>query len=206
VSTDVSPNRGGAPAGNRNRMQSGLSAVRGWLTIGSLPKGASYIRRTLGRMRTELESAVLAMHGEITPYHAALIQSATRHEARSMLAGRWLRLEGAKASLADRLSLLATVTNASDARDKCLEKLGLDKRPGANPWAALDADSREPAAPAERAEPDIPPPLGEAPAADGLQAASAPNATAGRVGAANILRHAVDNRHKNGDGATEGQQ
>jgi hypothetical protein len=47
--------------------------------------------------------------------------------------------------LAERLALLSTIGNATDSRDKCLEKLGLNMKPDNDPWKILDRQSREPA-------------------------------------------------------------
>jgi len=121
--------------GNRNRMTHG---IRGWLTIGSLPKGASYVRRIVGEFRRQIESGVLTVSGELTPYASALCQSATRHEARALLAGRWMRQQGEGLPLSDRLALLKAIADATDARDRCLEKLGLNAMPKeSDPWKML---------------------------------------------------------------------
>jgi hypothetical protein len=129
----------GAPAGNRNRT---LHGVRGWAMIGSYPKGCSHVRRYVGRMRVELETAVHALCGSVSIYQAALIQSACRHEGRALLLTRWLRTESAcstkaasepqaKAealSVTERLSILKEIGNATDSRDKCIRALGLDQQ------------------------------------------------------------------------------
>lgn len=84
--------KGGAPAGNRNHLRHGTVS---FLMTGRLPPGASYIRRALGRLRVELETAVRNQHGgELSIYHASLVQSALRHEARACLLTRYLRLMG----------------------------------------------------------------------------------------------------------------
>lgn len=131
------PNRGGAPAGNRNATTHGS---RGWLALGSLPKGASYVRRLLGEMRRRLETAVLDNSGELGAYELAVVQTACRHEGRALLAGRWLRLEGDSLDVSVRLALLNTIGSASDSRDKCLRLLGLDLKRAANPWASIDSE------------------------------------------------------------------
>jgi hypothetical protein len=120
-----------APLGNRNSM---LHGTRGALSLGRYPKGCSYIRRIIGMFRMQLETSVQDSHDSIGVYHAALIQSACRHETRALLLNRWLR-EQPDASLADKLALMRDITNASDSRDKCLEKLGLSKSAkDENPW------------------------------------------------------------------------
>jgi hypothetical protein len=121
-----------APVGNQNRTVHG---VRGYLALGSLPRGARYIRRLIGELRTALESAVSeANGGEISIYHGALIQSACRHEGRALLLSRYLRIEPDLA-LAERLAILKEIGTASDSRDKCLKAFGLDAVKSSDPWA-----------------------------------------------------------------------
>jgi hypothetical protein len=133
-----------APPKNRNRMTHG---VRGWLSIGSYPKGGSHVRRIVGVLRTELEKAVLAVHGELTPLASALIQSATRHEGRALLLGRYLRIDG-ELKLAEKLAALKEIGAATDARDRCLEKLGLNAMPQQrSPWNMLHDPPGVPPAP-----------------------------------------------------------
>ena len=110
-----------------------------YLALGSLPKGASYIRRLIGQFRGALEQAVRDKEGEITIYSTALVQSACRHEGRAQLMTRWLRLTEPKLTLTDRLAVLREIGAATDARDRCLRTLGLDKRPEADPLTTLYA-------------------------------------------------------------------
>lgn len=113
--------------GNRNAEKHG---VYGYLTIGSLPRGASYIRRALGRFEATLRETVAQDRGEIGVYHAALIQTACRHEARAQLLTRWLRkadAAGEKVGLLDRMAIMREIGAASDARDRSLRGLGLDR-------------------------------------------------------------------------------
>ena len=130
-----------ANKGNRNRTTHG---VYGYLAIGSLPKGASYIRRLLGQFRASLDSAVQEKCGEIGVYSAALIQSACRHEARAQLLTRWLRTAEGELPLAERLSVLREIGKATDSRDSCLQKLGLDRTEAYDPWAAIYAEPIQP--------------------------------------------------------------
>ena len=132
-----------APKGNRNRTTHG---VHGYLAIGSLPKGASYIRRSLGQFRLALENSVQDKEGEICLYNAALIQSSVRHEARAQLLTRWLRKPGKDSdakqpglSFTERLAVLREIGSATDARDKCLQRLGLDQRQQTDIWSVLEA-------------------------------------------------------------------
>ena len=132
-----------APKGNRNRTTHGK---HGYLATGSLPKGASYIRRSLGQFRLALENSVQDKEGEICLYNAALIQSSIRHEARAQLLTRWLRKPGKGSdakqpglSFMERLAVLREIGSASDARDKCLQRLGLDQSRRTDIWSVLEA-------------------------------------------------------------------
>ena len=78
-------NRGGAPKGNANRLRHGLRGC------GALPAGCSYIRRSLDEFRRQLEGEMLVRHGIVNLFAAACIQSAMRHERRSMLLQKILR-------------------------------------------------------------------------------------------------------------------
>ena len=118
--------------GNRNATRNGKY---GWLAIGSLPVGASYVRRCVGKLRRELEIAVQSQDGELGAYKAGLCQSAARHEGRALLAVRWLRERGDRMNDMERLAYLKEIGAATDARDRCLRALGLDKP--ADPFAGL---------------------------------------------------------------------
>lgn len=127
--------KAGAPRGNRNAFKHG---VYGFLALGRLPAGASYVARQLNELRRALTAAVEAAHGEVTLHKASLIQTVCRAEGRAVLLGRWLRDAGSL-PLADRLALLHESAAAVEARDKAIRALKIDQasdRP--NPWAALN--------------------------------------------------------------------
>jgi len=54
-----------------------------------------------------------------------------------MLAARWLRVGGDSLPLSEKLALTKAVCDATDARDKCLDRLGLDRRHAATITATL---------------------------------------------------------------------
>lgn len=110
------------PPRNRNAAK---HYVHSYLAQGRLPKGASYTTRLMYEFRHQLEAVVSQKHGEVTLFHAALIQTAIRHESRAQLLQRWLRTEEGL-TLAERVTLLQQIGAASDSRDKCLEKMGLN--------------------------------------------------------------------------------
>lgn len=140
--------RAGAPAGNKNAMRHGLRC-------GSLTKADRDIANVVSILRQHLENAVVRQHGEVSILHAAYIQSCTRHEMRAMLVQKWLRGEGAALPVLDRLPFLKQISDASDQRDRCLEKLGLNRSerplwgeafttPQASPAADPTATTSEP--------------------------------------------------------------
>jgi hypothetical protein len=114
--------KGGAPFSNRNATKLGL---RGFIATGSLPKGASWIRRVLGEYSRSLLEAVLAVHGSVGLYETALVQSATRLEAECLLSGRWLKLDYDSLTVMQRVELRRSISAASQQRDRILERLGL---------------------------------------------------------------------------------
>jgi hypothetical protein len=109
---------------SRGSITTGLSSS---LTTGRWPRGASYVQRLVSGLRRDLERA-LAKQGERAEiWQAAVIQTACRHEARALLLQRKLR-EQADALTVEQFSmLLRDLSAASDARDRCLKMLGLDK-------------------------------------------------------------------------------
>lgn len=112
--------RGGAPIGNANALKHGLRC-------GRLPAGCGHIGNAISMFRRTLETESLSVHGELSILHRALINSACRHEQRAQLLQRWLRKEAGTLKTMDKATLLAQQSAATDQRDKCLERLGLDR-------------------------------------------------------------------------------
>ena len=121
------------------------------LVVGRLPPGCSWVKLTVSRLRRTLEAEVKSAKGKLGVQDAALCQSAARHEATALLAGRWLRKRwgdvggdgrvaeqwttgngqaALKGSIAmddgQRLAWLLAIGRATDARDRCIRQLGLD--------------------------------------------------------------------------------
>jgi hypothetical protein len=90
----------------------------------------------IGRLRAALETAVREQSGEVSIVAAATIQSAVRHETVALLAARWLRQRAEAMTDADRLNYARAIAAASDARDKCIKTLGIE-RSKADVWAAI---------------------------------------------------------------------
>ena len=96
-------------------------------TTGRLPKGCAYVQRTVNALRRVLEQAVVDRHGDLSTYHAATVQTACRHECRALLWQRWLRERAATMATMELLAVTKEIAAASDARDRCLRSLGIDK-------------------------------------------------------------------------------
>lgn len=155
--------KGGAPVGNRNRQRSGVAA---FAKTGQLPRGCSNIAKQVNVIREMLEIAVQQRHGQISVYHALLIQSCLRHEARAGMLTRWLRLvckDGeTPENLTERLAVARELSASTDSRDRCLKLLQIDSIPDAEDgeamWAEFDkrrkAEAKRLARQARTIEPD----------------------------------------------------
>lgn len=117
-----------APIANKNAATHGAYS---YLALGSLPKGASYIRRLTGKLRIQLTQAVQDTGRTAGVMEAAWINSACRHEGRAQLLQRYLRLEDLPITL--RIQLLKEIGFATSARDRAIERLDLRRAPLA-PW------------------------------------------------------------------------
>ena len=130
---------GGQPGNKGNtlpKLANGNAKKHGIYSLGKLPAGASYVRKIIGKFRSELEKAVLDKHGEIDVMRSATIQTACRHEQVALLAGRWLRNHIGEMTHAERLTYLKTVADASERRDKAIKSLEIEKSTH-DPWAEI---------------------------------------------------------------------
>jgi hypothetical protein len=133
-------NKGGAPKGNRSAIRNGARSF----VLGRYPAGCSYIARSTHLLRSQLRSAVATQDGSTSVWSEAVIASACQHEGRRLLLLRWLRLEGDKLGTLDRATLLDRIGKATDQRDRCLQLLGLDKKPEPD-WYAMIPEPSQPA-------------------------------------------------------------
>lgn len=128
--------------GNQARTLHGLRAS-------GLPRSAAYLGGQLRAFRRYLRDELAERGIAVRVYQEAIIQSAVRHETRALLAAKWLRDQDGDLKLEQRIQLLATISMATDARDKCLDRLGLDKADARQTIDVLystatgDADERE---------------------------------------------------------------
>jgi hypothetical protein len=114
------PRRGGAPARNQNRTTHSIFGI-------GLPSGTSHIAGRLNALRRELGRLVEARHGDVSLYHAAVIDGAVKWERLAQLAGRWLRKEGEKLSPQEKLSFAEKIAKAAVERNRAIATLGLDR-------------------------------------------------------------------------------
>lgn len=134
--------------GNRNALKNGLHRT---LAIGGLPSGMTYVRRLVNEFRRAVEAATLATCGEVDLFHSAVVQTCCRHEQRSLLAQRWLRTAQGL-TIDQQLALSREIGQASEARDRCLRLLGLDRCDAADLFAGIDTTSANSPAPASGAQ------------------------------------------------------
>jgi len=124
----------GAPTGNRNAAKHGLR-----MTVSALPSGCHFISQSCYQLRRHLESWCLERRGEIGLWESCCIQTAIRYEQVSQLCARWLREAGSKLTHAERLGYAKQIAEASDRRDRVLQRLGLDKSEEADIFTDLYA-------------------------------------------------------------------
>jgi hypothetical protein len=122
---------------NGHAITTGLTS---YLSTGRWPKGASYVQRLLNGLRRGLERAVVEHGDKVDEYAACIIQSACRHEARALLLQRKLRREVDALTTDQYLALLRDIGSATDARDKCLRALRLDRRDSADVFDGIYSD------------------------------------------------------------------
>ncbi len=140
--------KGGAPKGSCN-------AIRHGLRCGQLPKDAKYIEHRLNAFRRTLETAVMAVRGEVTIPDAANIQTAIRWERHACLAQRWLTKQFDELKPVDRLTFSREIARASGERDKAVAALRLGKAENERaPWLAALPAPEPTDAPAEPANGD----------------------------------------------------
>lgn len=124
-----------APKNNENAVKHGQRCRFG-LMIGGGPKATRYITTKLCEFRDALEQATVATHGEISIPHAAAIVTALRWERAAALSTKWFREKGDGMAVLDRVALQKAIADASERRDRAIEKLKLDAKP-ADVWADL---------------------------------------------------------------------
>jgi hypothetical protein len=110
---------------------------------GKLPKGCQYIENRVNALRRQVEHALVETKGEIGIVDAAAVNSILKWERHGLLAAHWLRHEAGRLSATERLKFSEAIAKASDARDRAIRSLGLDRNRAENVFDALYA--RQPA-------------------------------------------------------------
>lgn len=115
------------PAHRERQRKMIRATVTGYLCNGRMPPGASYIGRIVNKFRRALDAEVLERKGKISLYDAALSHTASRHEKAAALLQRWLDRDFGSLSVEQRVAITREIGRSSDARDRCLRLLGLDR-------------------------------------------------------------------------------
>lgn len=145
--------RRGAPLGNMHAAKHGRRSRRQrfCLTLNTAgPRDRKIIERLRG-LRKHLEAAVDDVYGTVDLTRASLINSCLRHEMVASLSARWLREEGDRLPVSDRLALVRGIASASDSRDKAIRQLGLE-RTASDIWSTIYSTPLSPPQPADDSE------------------------------------------------------
>lgn len=125
----------------KNALPPSMNALKhGIYSLGSLPKGCSYIARITGRYKRALQDALLADKRTPTVADEGLVQTAVRHERHALLCQRWLRVEFDSLTPSERLAYSKEICLATERRDKCIAMLGLKCSAERDPFAGLYDD------------------------------------------------------------------
>ncbi len=87
----------------------------------------AYIENAINSLRRQLESAVVECKGAVNIPDASLIDSAAKWERHGRIALHYLRRKGSELTPADCLRFSEAIAKASDARDKAIRLLQLDR-------------------------------------------------------------------------------
>lgn len=110
--------------------------VRAFLRNGKLPEGCGHVSREAKRLEELLEEAVLTLRNCITPFDAAVIQSARRNETIFRLLNHYLNNEPT-ITLDQKLAILRDMRAATTARDKSIGELKINVDPRSNSLTAV---------------------------------------------------------------------
>lgn len=141
------PRKLGPPLNNCNAMTHGAKSAVFRAPVGDLPKRFRKISQYVGRMRRELEAAIIRRHGEITETRALLLQSALRAEQAAKCVQWQLRIADANGALDSKalVALLKLQLDAGKRRDDAIQALDLDSTPADSWKTVFDATPEPPA-------------------------------------------------------------
>lgn len=123
IETNADPHPGGAPANNQNAYKHGLRSAK-------LGPGMEYIGRKASMFRKTAEAEALNLRGKLGVWEQSLLQSATQWLITALKIERLLRVFDAELTHDQRVTYSERVARACNERDKCLQKLGLDRDDG----------------------------------------------------------------------------
>lgn len=124
-------------SGKATRKQS-RRPMRHGLRCGTLPK-CEAIECELNAWRKSLEDQTVKAKGSVSASDAGTIHTAVVQLQRERLAMKHLRESWDALTIDQRTSLMETAANASEARDRAVQRLGIDAGKPVNIWAALHA-------------------------------------------------------------------
>lgn len=133
TANETTPDKAGSTSTRRPPSRQREKHRHGLFLAGSSLPGMGYVERQVGVFRRELENATLAVHGEINVPKAALIHSACEWTRHSLRCAYWLEQHNDELQPTERAKLSYAVAQATSMRDKCIERLSLDR--SADPYA-----------------------------------------------------------------------
>lgn len=111
--------------GNANGLRTGMALPKDF-DIGRVPKRFSGIKRCVGEMIDRLHAAAMANGMPIGPWQLGLLQECGRQELRARLLGNRFTADYDTLTVEQTVSLQREICNATHARNRCLQRLGLD--------------------------------------------------------------------------------
>jgi hypothetical protein len=121
------PGRSGPSKANLNSARNGGSLTR--LTLGELPQTMRRQLQMARKYRRGLEQLVIEAKGQVTATDAHLIDEAAGAEVHAAVCRWLLRTRLDKMSVADVARCSEQVMKARTARNRAVERLGLDAKP-----------------------------------------------------------------------------
>jgi hypothetical protein len=127
-------NAKGGQKANLNTARNGTSITR--LTLGELPLTMRRQTQNARKYRRGLEALVVEAKGKVNTTDAHLIDEATTAEVHAAVCRWLLRTRLKDMSVSDVAKCSEQILKAKTARNRAVERLGLDVRE--NPWKTID--------------------------------------------------------------------
>lgn len=133
----AAPDGVGAPPDNANATKTGVRVNPRRLVVGRLPAKYVHAERTGREYRRLLEDATIAAKGEVSLQDAHWIDAATGHELHKLILLQILRDGTSKLTPVDVVRISESIAKAREARNRCYERLELNKPKEEDPLAFL---------------------------------------------------------------------